>query len=309
MPPHTLNRLLRLGLALAFLAGGQAPAASFCEGQRHAAKAARARLDGTALTDILARVRDPCPAALLNEVRTLMTQVAGEQAQAAFGQGRLELAERWLQRAPTTTWYTLAVRGDIAAARRQWDTAADSYNRALDLTPPETVLGELTAMAGQATVLVGTLAATLQRSGDGTGLYNSRGSYLSIPAPVHFDYDRHTLTPDGRDAAERLAAFVAKRLQHDPDRPVSIVGHTDARGSDGYNCRLSIRRARAVAQVVEDTLRRRVKIAGKGEQAPFPLSAWSPQLTQEERYALDRRVELVFAAPGPTQETTSCTAP
>ncbi|KOR32593.1 hypothetical protein TI05_06305 [Achromatium sp. WMS3] len=321
------NYWLFLGLWL-FAFNQPLLANSFCRQQWQAANIARRQLDFAKLQAIKTRSTDPCPVIVLNHINKLMTQVASAKAQKAFANKQFAKATQWLNQAPITAWYTEIVHGDIAAARKDWGKAARHYNRALDLKPPQAVMKDLVAMAGQATVLSNSLGVSVKSSGNGSGLYrsnpgkNSRGSYDTIPAPIRFNYDESTLTPQGQEAAKLLAAYVSKRLQHQPNLTVTVVGHTDSRGSKAYNCRLSRRRAQTVATVIQTELQRRsknyqvqpmpapvhtqIRIQAQGEQHPFPVSSWSPNLTPEERFALDRRVELVFTTPNQTQENPSC---
>ncbi|KOR30197.1 hypothetical protein TI04_06830 [Achromatium sp. WMS2] len=285
----------------------------FCQEQSQAASAAAAKLDFSTLVQIRAQVRDPCPGNFFTYVENLMTQVAGTKAQDEFAQGRVAKANDWLAQAPTTAWYTLALQGDIAAQNREWANAARYYNIALDLNPPPDFATELAALAGQATVLSGTLVASVQRSGNGMGLYNIRGSYASIPAPIQFDFDQDTLTADGKASTERLAAYVKRRLQQQSQLVVTIVGHTDSRGSDAYNCDLSLRRAATVQRIIKGVLQNEARdliskltIQGQGERVPYPISSMAQPLTAEERFALDRRVEVLFTNVNYSPSTNSC---
>lgn len=68
----------------------------------------------------------------------------------------------------------------------------------------------------------------------------------SVNIRVLFEYDSAKLTEDGKKTLETLG----KALQ-DPrlcNAPVLIAGHTDARGSDAYNKKLSEDRADAVRE-------------------------------------------------------------
>ncbi|WP_420465013.1 OmpA family protein [Panacagrimonas sp.] len=59
---------------------------------------------------------------------------------------------------------------------------------------------------------------------------------------VNFEFDKDTLTVDART----VLSGVAQGLMSQKDLKVEIAGHTDALGSDGYNQRLSDRRAASV---------------------------------------------------------------
>ncbi|HEY1141340.1 MAG TPA: OmpA family protein, partial [Lysobacter sp.] len=69
------------------------------------------------------------------------------------------------------------------------------------------------------------------------------------PAPVsidlrgvNFNFDKATLRPD----AISILTEAAEILTRYPDLRVEVAGHTDQCGKDGYNQKLSERRARAV---------------------------------------------------------------
>jgi outer membrane protein OmpA-like peptidoglycan-associated protein len=76
----------------------------------------------------------------------------------------------------------------------------------------------------------------------------SQGVSPSIDLPVNFDTDKDTLSPDG----QRQVAALAEALGNPAfagDRFV-LVGHTDKRGDDDHNQKLSERRARRVQEVL-----------------------------------------------------------
>lgn len=65
---------------------------------------------------------------------------------------------------------------------------------------------------------------------------------LELAADVLFDFDRADIKP----AAERVLGEAARIIRDRATGPVRIEGHTDAKGTDSYNQRLSERRATAV---------------------------------------------------------------
>jgi OOP family OmpA-OmpF porin len=101
---------------------------------------------------------------------------------------------------------------------------------------------------------------------------------------VTFDFDKSNIRPD---AAEILAE-AARILREEPEVNVSVDGHTDGRGTDEYNQRLSERRALAVVE----RLNRlgigpsRLQPQGFGESRPVASNE------TEEGRAQNRRVEL-----------------
>lgn len=62
---------------------------------------------------------------------------------------------------------------------------------------------------------------------------------------VHFDFDKDLLRSIDRDAVLDAIAILKGRAKGDVS--VSVVGHTDSIGSDGYNLALGLRRAGTVA--------------------------------------------------------------
>lgn len=63
---------------------------------------------------------------------------------------------------------------------------------------------------------------------------------LNIPI-IHFDFDKSNIRPDARVELEKVLAV----LEQYPTLRLAIRSHTDSRGSDSYNQRLSQRRARS----------------------------------------------------------------
>jgi outer membrane protein OmpA-like peptidoglycan-associated protein/tetratricopeptide (TPR) repeat protein len=88
---------------------------------------------------------------------------------------------------------------------------------------------------------------------------------------IFFDYDRFTLRKESESELERLAEL----LKNNPQLKVEISGHTDDKGADEYNQKLSENRAKSV---VEDLKKRgistdRLTYAGLGETMPISTNA------------------------------------
>jgi OOP family OmpA-OmpF porin len=105
---------------------------------------------------------------------------------------------------------------------------------------------------------------------------------IVLAADSLFDFDKATLKIEGKAALRDLAGKL-----HKEDRLV-VTGHTDDIGSDGYNLRLSQRRANAVKKqlialgIVPDQIETRAR----GEREPVVSNA------TEEGRAANRRVEI-----------------
>jgi outer membrane protein OmpA-like peptidoglycan-associated protein len=65
---------------------------------------------------------------------------------------------------------------------------------------------------------------------------------INLAADVLFDFDKADLRPEAGPALDKVAAV----LQSYPKAAVLIEGHTDAKGNDAYNQKLSERRADSV---------------------------------------------------------------
>ena len=105
---------------------------------------------------------------------------------------------------------------------------------------------------------------------------------LTLP----FAFDSTTITAGD---ASKLAPFEA-RLNQYPDATITVVGHTDSKGSEAYNMKLSEKRAEAVAQALRTHLNvgeDRVLSEGRGELDPI-----APNDTAEGR-AENRRVDII----------------
>lgn len=109
---------------------------------------------------------------------------------------------------------------------------------------------------------------------------------LTLGAGANFDFDRSELK--GGDI-KRLDKFI--EYIKDKDGKLSLEGHTDSRGSNEYNMRLSMRRVRAVEEYMRRYLeldKYDLSIEGKGEEELLV-----EELTREDM-AENRRVEIEF---------------
>jgi outer membrane protein OmpA-like peptidoglycan-associated protein/opacity protein-like surface antigen len=105
---------------------------------------------------------------------------------------------------------------------------------------------------------------------------------------VNFDFDKSNLTVNAKTILDNVAEELAKY----PDIKVEVGGHTDAKGSDEYNQKLSDRRAASVVKYLEGkgVAADRMTSVGYGETKPV-----ADNETDEGR-ELNRRVELKITA-------------
>lgn len=101
---------------------------------------------------------------------------------------------------------------------------------------------------------------------------------------VNFDFDQSTLTANAKTILDQVAEALNKRT----DIKVELDGHTDGKGSDDYNMRLSQRRAQSVRTYLtgKGVDGSRMTAVGMGESTPV-----ADNETEEGR-ELNRRVEL-----------------
>jgi outer membrane protein OmpA-like peptidoglycan-associated protein len=114
---------------------------------------------------------------------------------------------------------------------------------------------------------------------------------IELPGDVLFDFDQWTIRPD----AEPTLRQVANILQQYPRATVAIAGHTDAKGADGYNLRLSEQRATSVkAWLVQQggIDGRPMTTQGWGETRPVASNTYSDGSDYPEGRQQNRRVEI-----------------
>jgi outer membrane protein OmpA-like peptidoglycan-associated protein len=118
----------------------------------------------------------------------------------------------------------------------------------------------------------------------------ARGTVITLSGEVLFVTGKSELLPAARDRLNDVAKAI---LDGGDDRPITVEGHTDSRGSDDSNAKLSQDRADAVRNylvslgVKPDT----IVAQGRGEARPVASND-----TAEGR-ANNRRVEIVIGGP------------
>ena len=110
---------------------------------------------------------------------------------------------------------------------------------------------------------------------------------LSLNAEVLFDVGKADLKPDGIAAIKKLAT----QLQNLPNALLNIDGYTDDVGSDESNNKLSLQRAKAVADILRQELKNKTSFVynqtGKGKANPVV-----PNNSDDNRKK-NRRVEII----------------
>jgi OmpA-OmpF porin, OOP family len=107
---------------------------------------------------------------------------------------------------------------------------------------------------------------------------------------VNFAFDRADLTP----GSMRILDEAVSAMQGQPSMRVELAGHTDSIGSDGYNLRLSQRRAEAAKRYMgsRGIPNDRMVARGYGETEPIAPNTTPGGADNPEGRALNRRTEL-----------------
>ncbi|MEA3498708.1 MAG: OmpA family protein [Campylobacterota bacterium] len=113
------------------------------------------------------------------------------------------------------------------------------------------------------------------------------GCTISYTLHVNFEFDSSVLTEDSMGVIKEFSIFMdePKKLN------VEIQGHTDSRGTDKYNQKLSERRAKAVYDALVSTgiSKDRLKYLGYGEKQLLVIEDGTV-----ENFAKNRRVQAVI---------------
>lgn len=154
---------------------------------------------------------------------------------------------------------------------------------------PATGGGSTLGAGGQATSNLQTVEALKTELG---AVQTDRGTVVSLPGDVTFDFDKATI----RDSARGTLDTLAELILTGGDGQITIEGHTDSMGDDDYNKRLSEQRAKAVqaylaTKGVPDA---RVRTIGLGELRPTAPNARPDGTDDEAGRQRNRRVEVIL---------------
>lgn len=107
---------------------------------------------------------------------------------------------------------------------------------------------------------------------------------------IFFDFDKSTLRPLSNVELKNLVAL----LNANPNLKVEISGHTDSKGDEVYNQKLSEERAKAVVDnlAAAGIDPARIKAAGYGKEVPVSANKKDNGTDNPEGRQLNRRVEL-----------------
>jgi len=92
-------------------------------------------------------------------------------------------------------------------------------------------------------------------------------SNVALQQDIFFEFDKATLMPEARESLTKTGAW----LRVNTDVLITIEGHCDERGTNGYNLALGDRRAESVKTFLTDLGidRSRLTTVSYGEERPF----------------------------------------
>jgi len=118
---------------------------------------------------------------------------------------------------------------------------------------------------------------------------------LNLSSEVSFDTASAKLKPSFYPSLDKVANIISKYDQ----TSVRVVGHTDSRGTEQYNQKLSERRAESVSSylALKGVAYSRITVEGRGENEP------RAENTTEAGRAANRRVEILLKQNQAAQNT------
>lgn len=131
----------------------------------------------------------------------------------------------------------------------------------------------------------------MEQATQGTGVQVSKTAdnrlKLEIPTDISFDTGRADIKPNFRAVLDSFA----KTLTQNPSTTITIVGHTDNKGSDAINDPLSLQRATRVRDYLSTrgAAANRFSVYGRGSHEPLVTN------NTEANRAKNRRVEIFVA--------------
>jgi outer membrane protein OmpA-like peptidoglycan-associated protein len=115
---------------------------------------------------------------------------------------------------------------------------------------------------------------------------------LSVMADALFDFDKANLRPDAEATLRAALPEIAKAAGH----AARVEGHTDGKGTDAYNMKLSEARGRTVRDWLgaNGAIPPATPIKGYGKRVPIAPNTTPDGQDDPEGRQKNRRVEIVF---------------
>ena len=144
----------------------------------------------------------------------------------------------------------------------------------------------------------GTIGNTTYRDGvivDGEGFEpgftadTDRGTAIPYLLHIYYDFNKASIREEARPDLDKLYAMMVDN----PDVVIEVGSHTDARGTDDYNLRLSQRRAEAVVRYMTQRGIERERMVPRGYGETVPVNNCNNNIPCSEReHQFNRRTEF-----------------
>lgn len=170
-----------------------------------------------------------------------------------------------------------------------------SEDQALGLTSNDkglTLVADIRNLVGIVDGLDGTVVDLNQTINDLGGKIKGDLLFLELSADVLFDFDKADIKPAVIDTLEKVALVINKKARG----VVSIIGHTDSKGSEEYNQKLSLRRAQAIMNwlIEKGGSTAEYRVEGRGESEPVAENSKADGSDNPEGRARNRRVNIII---------------
>lgn len=136
------------------------------------------------------------------------------------------------------------------------------------------------------------MGSSLSAAGSNLGAQqNEFNIEINLSSDVLFDFDKAELKPEADSELEKAAEVIREKGKG----TILIVGHTDSKGGDAYNKKLSLARAEAVKNWFEARgLQQDYQTDGQGATRPIAPNSNADGSDNPEGRAKNRRVEIVI---------------
>lgn len=171
-----------------------------------------------------------------------------------------------------------------AQTEQNQNPTVNANNQASTQTSNTRQLGNASSLTATSSSLTGTITGFSTKK-------TEQGLQIDMSADVLFDFDKADIKPDALPALQKVADIIKTEAKGN----VVITGHTDSKGDDAYNQKLSTDRATTVKNwLAGQGLTQQFEVIGKGESEPVAQNENSDGSDNPEGRAKNRRVSILI---------------